>query len=43
MKLFESIFKQTATPAQAILLLLITVAMGLGYSLVYCLVKQIDG
>ena len=43
MKLFESIFKQTATPAQAILLLLITVAMGLGFSLVYCLVKQKDG
>ena len=43
MRLFESIIKQTATPAQAILLLLVSVAIGVVFGLVYCLLKQRDG
>ena len=43
MKLFESIINQTATPGQAILLLLVSVAIGVVFGLVYCLLKQKDG
>lgn len=43
MKLFESIINQTATPAQAIILLLISVGVGVVFGLVYCLLKQRDG
>ena len=43
MKLFESIFNQTATPAQAIFLLIVTVIIGLVFGVVYCVVKQKDG
>ena len=43
MKLFESIIKETATEAQAIILLLIVMALGVGFSVIYCLIKQKDG
>ena len=43
MKLFESIIKETATEAQAIILLLVVIAMGVVFSVIYCLIKQKDG
>ena len=43
MKLFESIIKETATEAQAIILLLVVIDMGVVFSVIYCLIKQKDG
>lgn len=43
MKLFESIINQTAEPWQAVLLILVAVAMGVIFGVVYCLLKQKDG
>ena len=43
MKLFESIINQTPTAVQAIILLLVTVAMGVIFGMIYCLLKQRDG
>ena len=41
MKLFESIIKETATEAQAIILLLVVIAMGVVFSVIYCLIKHL--